>query len=178
MLVEIAIFAAIGVILDKLAIPIGVQGGSLSLVMLPIVLITFRWGLLAGIVNGLIVGLLQAIFGGYILHWVQGLLDYGVAFAIVGLAGIVRKPLLHAIEGKSKGKIALYVSIGVLFGGLLRYATHTVGGVIFFAEYAGNQNVWIYSITYNGLYMVPSIIATMIVGSLLFIAAPKLLKVQ
>lgn len=175
MLVEIAIFAAIGLILDKLAIRIGPQGGSASLDMLPIIIMAFRWGTPAGLATGLIVGLLQMIFGGYILHWAQGLLDYGVAFTLVGLASIVRKPLLNALESMKKLKISLYFAIGVLIGGLLRYFTHIVGGVIFFAEYAGDQNVWIYSTIYNGLYMVPSMIITMIAGILLFIAAPRLI---
>lgn len=178
MLVEIAIFSAIGLILDKLTISIWGQGGSISLVMLPIVLMAFRWGLSAGLTSGLIIGLLQIAFGGYILHWFQGFLDYVVAFTVVGLAALFRKPLIHAADERNKGKIILYVTLGVLVGGVLRFITHTVGGVVFFAEYAGDQNVWVYSTIYNGSYMLPSIIATIIVGALLFIAAPRILKVE
>jgi len=58
----------------------------------------------------------------------------------------------------------------------LRYAAHTIAGSVFFAEYAGDQNAWIYSIIYNGTYMLPATILTAIVGVLLFTAAPQLMK--
>lgn len=178
MLMEIAIFSAIGLILDKLTISIWGQGGSISLVMFPILLMSFRWGMKAGLTTGLIVGLLQIVFGGHIYHWAQGLLDYFVAFTAVGLGGLVRKPVVDSVAAKRVGKIWLYFGIGTIIGGVLRFITHTISGVIFFAEYAGDQNVWIYSIVYNGSYMLPSIIVTIIVGSLLFTLAPKTIKVQ
>lgn len=178
MLVEIAIFAAIGLIFDKLTISFWGQGGSISLVMLPIMIMAFRWGLTAGLTTGLIVGLLQIAFGANIYHWAQGLLDYIVAFTIVGFSAVVRKPLINSATNKQIRKIGVFIAIGALIGGLLRFATHTIAGVIFFAEYAGDQNVWIYSIIYNGSYMLPSTIITIIAGALLFMVAPQLLKVQ
>lgn len=175
MLVEIAVFAGVGIILDKLTISMP-QGGSVSFVMLPIVLMAIRWGLGAGLTTGLLVGLLQMMFGAHIYHWVQALLDYGLAFTVVGLAAVVRKPLLEATREAVKSKMVLYITLGTVIGGLLRYAAHTVAGAVFFAEYAGDQNEWIYSIIYNGTYMIPAIILTAVAASLLFTAAPKLLK--
>ncbi|MDM5335185.1 energy-coupled thiamine transporter ThiT [Ureibacillus composti] len=178
MLVEIAIFAAIGLILDKLTLSLWAQGGSISLVMLPIILMAFRWGLSSGLMTGLLIGVLQMIFGGYILHWAQALLDYVVAFSVVGFAAIVRKQILEAAREVKKTKISVYIVIGTLIGGFLRYLAHTIGGVIFFAEYAGDQNVWIYSIVYNASYMLPATIITAVVGALIFSAAPRLLKTK
>lgn len=175
MLVEIAVFAAIGLVLDKLSFSMP-QGGSVSFVMLPIVLMAIRWGMSAGLATGVLIGVMQMLFGAYILHWAQALLDYGVAFTIVGLAAVVRGPVLQAVKSKQKGKLIGWIVVGVIVGGTGRYAAHTVAGAIFFAEYAGTKNPWIYSIVYNATYMVPAIALTAVAASLLFSAAPRLLK--
>lgn len=175
-LVEIAIFAAIGLVLDKISFSLWPQGGSISLVMLPIIIIAVRWGLSAGVTTGLLIGILQMALGGYILHWAQALLDYVVAFSVVGVAGIFRKQIIEAATNLNKKNITLYIVLGTIVGGLLRYAAHTLAGVVFFAEYAGDQNVWVYSLLYSGSYMIPAIILTAIAGSLIFTAAPRLLK--
>ncbi|UZM99070.1 energy-coupled thiamine transporter ThiT [Lysinibacillus sp. MHQ-1] len=132
MLVEIAIFAAIGLVLDQVSFKVWAQGGSVSLVMVPIMLIAIRWGLVAGLTTGLLVGVMQTMFGAYIVHWLQGLLDYGVAFTVVGLAAIVRRPLLEAASQLNKTKMALYIILGTVFAGFLRYVAHTTAGAVFF----------------------------------------------
>ncbi|CAM5466230.1 Energy-coupled thiamine transporter ThiT OS=Lysinibacillus sphaericus OX=1421 GN=LS41612_03440 PE=4 SV=1 [Lysinibacillus sphaericus] len=68
MLVEIAIFAAVGLVLDQVSFKVWAQGGSVSLVMIPIILMAFRWGLLSGLTTGLLIGVLQTMFGAYIVH--------------------------------------------------------------------------------------------------------------
>lgn len=176
MLVEIAIFAAIGLVLDKISFSLWAQGGSISFVMLPILIISVRWGLIAGLTTGLLIGVLQMLLGAYILHWAQAFLDYVVAFTVVGLAGVFRNQIIDAAQSLNKKKISLYIILGILLGGLLRYAAHSLAGAVFFAEYAGDQNVWIYTLVYNGSYMIPAIILTAIVGIFLFTSAPRLLK--
>lgn len=176
MLIEIAIFAAIGIILDQLTFKLWAQGGSISLVMVPIILMAIRWGLSAGLATGLLIGLLQMMFGAYILHWAQALLDYGAAFTVVGLAAVVRQPLIKAADSLNKTRMIIFIIVGTVLGGLLRYLAHTLAGVVFFAEYAGTQNVWAYSIIYNGTYMLPATILTAIVAALLFTSSPKLLN--
>ena len=176
MLVEIAIFAAVGLVLDQVSFKVWAQGGSVSLVMVPIVLIAFRWGLGAGLTTGLLIGVMQTMFGAYIVHWFQGLLDYGIAFTVVGLAAIVRKPVLDAAANSNKVKMTNYIIIGTVVAGFLRYAAHTTAGAVFFAEYAGDQNAWVYSIIYNGTYMLPATILTAIACVLLFTAAPQLMQ--
>jgi thiamine transporter len=54
------------------------------------------------------------------------------------------------------------IVIALLVGGILRAITHVLSGVIFFAEYAGDQNVWVYSIVYNISYLGPSLTASLI----------------
>ena len=176
LLIEVAIFAGIGLVLDMLSISLWFQGGSISLVMVPIVIMAIRWGLAGGLSTGLLIGILQILAGrAYILYPAQGFLDYFVAFTVVGLVALVRGKVLNANKEKNKGKIVTYIVIGSIFGGLLRLLTHVVAGVIFFSEAAEGQNVWIYSIVYNSGYMIPSIILTAIICSIIFTAAPRLL---
>ena len=130
MLMEIAIFASVGLVLDQISFKIVPQGGSISLVMLPIVLIAIRWGVSAGLTTGLLVGILQMMFGGYILHWVQALLDYVVAFSVVGVAGIVRAPVHKAIEAKNLTKLSLYLVLGTALGETVRVIDGMFKGVI------------------------------------------------
>ena len=176
MLVEIAIFAAIGLVLDQISFKVWAQGGSVSLVMVPIVLIAFRWGLGAGLTTGLLIGVMQTMFGAYIVHWLQGILDYGLAFTVVGLAAVVRKPVLDAATNLNKVKMATYIVLGTVLAGFLRYVAHTSAGAVFFSEYAGDQNAWIYSIIYNGTYMLPATLITAVTCVLLFTAAPQLMQ--
>ncbi|MER1999674.1 MAG: energy-coupled thiamine transporter ThiT [Lysinibacillus sp.] len=177
MLVEIAIFAGLGLVLDKLAFSMP-QGGSVSFAMLPIVLMAIRWGFGAGLTTGLLIGILQMMFGAYVLHWVQALFDYGIAFSIVGLAAIVRHTVLQSAQKQNKKQIVIWIVIGVVVGGFGRYVAHTIAGAVFFAEYAGTQNPWIYSLGYNATYMVPAIILTAIAAALLFTSAPKLIQAK
>ncbi|HWL13587.1 MAG TPA: energy-coupled thiamine transporter ThiT, partial [Ureibacillus sp.] len=128
MLVEIAIFAGIGLVLDQISFKLWPQGGSISFVMLPILIMAVRWGKLSGMATGLIIGLLQMIFFPYIVHWLQGILDYLVAFTVVGLAGIFRRQILQAANEVNKKSIAIYVTLGIIVGGLLRYAAHALAG--------------------------------------------------
>ena len=176
MLVEIAIFAAIGLVLDQISFKVWAQGGSVSLVMVPIVLIAFRWGLGAGLTTGLLIGVIQTMFGAYIVHWLQGILDYGLAFTVVGIAAVVRKPVLDAASNLNKVKMSTYIVLGTVLAGFLRYVAHTSAGAVFFSEYAGDQNAWVYSIIYNGTYMLPATIFTAVACVLLFTAAPQLMQ--
>lgn len=176
MLVEIAIFVAIGLVLDKISFSLWAQGGSISFVMLPILIMAVRWGLVAGLTTGLLIGVLQMALGAYVMHWAQALLDYVIAFSVVGLAGVFRQPILNAAKSLNKKKLSLYIILGIVLGGFLRFAAHTLAGAVFFWEYAGDQNVWLYTISYNSSYMIPAIILTAIVGAFIFTSAPRLLK--
>ncbi|WP_211653614.1 energy-coupled thiamine transporter ThiT [Planococcus alpniumensis] len=179
LMVEIAIFAALGFVLDFIAFRMP-QGGSVSLVMIPIVLMAFRRGIAAGVVTGLLVGLLQIVTGfisvaplsfGFVV--MQVILDYLLAYGVVGLAAMVRGRYLEAVKAKKTGKIIVMVALGVLIGSFLRYVIHVITGILFFGMFA-DGNVFIYSAVYNATYMIPVAIVAAIVCSLLFITAPRL----
>ncbi|CAM3212795.1 energy-coupled thiamine transporter ThiT [Filibacter tadaridae] len=174
-LLEIAILGAISFVLDQIGFKMP-QGGSVTLSMLPIIVMAFRWGIAGGMLTGLVSGLLQLLMGGSVFHPVQAALDYFVAYALVGLAAVT---LAWLLKSKAKGEKKLMVTaivIGTIFGGLLRYVIHFIGGMVFFGQYAGDQPVWLYSLLYNGAYMIPSIILSAIVAVLLLTTAPRLLK--
>ena len=177
LLLEIAILGALSFVLDQLTVFQLPQGGSVTLSMLPIIVMAFRWGLAGGMLTGFISGLLQLITGGKVFHWAQALLDYTLAYTLVGLAAITSIWLIRNVAKKNKGGMAAAIIIGTVIGGLLRYLIHFIGGIVFFGEYAPEgQPAWLYSLLYNGSYMIPSIIICAIVAVLLFTTAPRLLK--
>lgn len=180
---EISILAALALALDYLAqITTGTlypYGGSISIAMVPIMVISFRRGIIAGVTTGLIVGTIQIIWGGHFLQFFQYILDYPVPYAVVGFAGIL-KFLYKKLSN-------VQVVLGAIIAGLLRYLSHYLAGVIFWGAYAPeefklfgktikgfNPNTW--SIFYNGLYMIPTIIISTIVLVALFIYAKQLFE--
>ncbi|MCY8979691.1 energy-coupled thiamine transporter ThiT [Bacillus halotolerans] len=181
-LIEIAIMTAAAVILDIvsgmfLRMP---QGGSVSIMMIPIFLISFRWGVKAGLTTGLLTGLVQIAIGNLFLqHPVQLLLDYIAAFAVVGISGFFASAVRKSALSRAKGKLIVSIICAVFIGSFLRYAAHVISGAVFFGSFAPKGTpVWIYSLTYNATYIFPSFIICAIVLCLLFMTAPRLLKTE
>lgn len=179
LMMEIAIFGALGFVLDFVAFRMP-QGGSVSLVMIPIILMAFRRGVGAGILTGLLVGLLQIVTGfisvtplsfGFVI--LQVLLDYLLAYGVVGLAGLLRGRYQSAVTDGSKGKAATAVVIGVLIASFLRYAVHVITGILFFGMFA-TGNVVLYSAGYNATYMIPVFAVAAAACAALFATAPRL----
>ena len=130
------------------------QGGSITCAsMLPIFLFAYAYGVIPGFVTGLAYGLLQFIQDAYFVHPIQLLLDYPLAFAMLALAGLFRE--------KPWGLYA-----GITLGTIGRMVCAVLSGVIFFAEYAGDMNPWVYSIVYNVTYVVPEAIICMVLASI------------
>jgi thiamine transporter len=178
-LVEIAIFTALAFLLDLVSnfvfSRIWPQGGSVSISMVPVFLMAFRWGIKGGVLTGFLLGLLQFVLGySQIYTPVQGIIDYLVAFSVVGLAGVFASQIKNAVQEQRRGKWITFATIGILIGSLLRFLSHFYTGIVFFGEYApeGQPVAW-YSLIYNGTYMLPSFILCAIVVVLVISAAPK-----
>jgi thiamine transporter len=151
-LVEVALAAALAVVLSMIKVYRLPQGGSLSLEMIPVFYIAVRRGGVLGCMTGLLLGLGQLFFGAYIVYPMQVILDYPLAFTLLGVAGFMRRTPL----------------VGIFVGCTLRYLSHFVSGVLFFAEYAPKgMNVWAYSAIYNAGYMLPETVVTLIVIGLI-----------
>ncbi len=135
------------------------QGGSITPAsMLPIIFFAFVAGPKAGLIAGTTYGFLQFIQEGYAAHWLSILLDYPIAFGCLGLAAFAPK-IIRSLEAR--------FLVGVSLAIFMRFAAHVLSGAIFFAEYAGDQNPWIYSMVYNGTYLGVELLLTLILGIVL-----------
>lgn len=138
------------------------QGGSITFVSaLPLILYSYMFGIKKGVMAGLIYGILQAIQDPYILHPLQFILDYPVAFAMIGLAGIFRfAPFL-------KNKIILQFVFGTILYSILRYACHVVTGIIVFDIYAAEGfNAVAWGFLYN-LFVFADVAIVIVAGTLM-----------
>lgn len=127
-------------------------GGSITLFsMLFVSLIGYFYGAKTGLITGVAYGILQLITGPYIYAPLQVLLDYPLAFGALGLSGF--------FSNKKYGLV-----IGYAVGVIGRYICHVISGYVFFAEYAPeNMNPMIYTLGYNLTYILPELIATVII---------------
>ena len=127
-------------------------GGSITLFsMLFICLIGYVYGTRVGVMTGVAYGLLQLILGPYIYHPLQVILDYPLAFGALGLSGVFAK--------HRKGLLP-----GYILGVAGRYICHVISGYVFFAEYAPEgTNPFVYTLSYNATYIVPEMIATVVI---------------
>lgn len=184
-------------LVSKMIIPEMTFGGQLTIVsMLPVVLISYRHGVKWGLVSGLAYALIEMLIGaktisaafqpGYfsdeamlVNALIMCALDYLVAFTAVGLGGVFRNKI------RNKGVSLMCGSLTALG---CRYAAHVVSGYILFsgwAEWFFTQDgfpAWgqtlvetlssgvlglVYSLVYNGMYMIPEMILTAIAALLI-----------
>ena len=205
-LTESAMLLAVALVLEllsKMFIPEMPFGGQITLVsMLPVVLISYRHGVKWGICSGFAYALLEMAIGtktvmaafqpGYfgdgvliVNALIMCLLDYVVAFTVLGLGGAFRNKIQNSGVALMTGSL---VALGA------RYVTHIASGYILFAGYAewfftqegfpawGASLVetlspellgFVYSVVYNGMYMIPEMIITAVVA-LLLARVPKI----
>ena len=154
MLAEAGIMIALAMILSTIVIYQAPQGGSVTAgSMVPIMIFAIRWGTGPGILVGVAYGILHFIFKPSFFHWAQFILDYILAYGALGLAGIAHS----SVDGLRSNNHMKIILVSVVSIGLRAFA-HVLSGVIFFVEYAGSQNPWIYSIIYNATYLIPEMI--------------------
>lgn len=176
-LVECAMLVAVAVVIDLIPFPKWPQGGSVSLCMIPIVFCSYRNGLAWGLASGFVLSAVQMITGFYlppagdVLSIILCiLLDYLLAFTLLGSAELFRKLC-------GKYRVAGY-AVGTVAAGLIRYLCSFLSGILIWGSYAPEGTpVWIYSLTYNGSYMIPNtIIAAVVIVLLCRFIDPKTLK--
>ena len=138
------------------------QGGSITPAsLLPLMIYSYMFGVRKGVFAGFVYGILQAVQDPWILHPAQFLLDYPVAFAAIGLAGMFRR--VKAFEKLPQVSFAL----GAVVAGVLRFISHVFSGVFAFSEYAGGDNPWLYSLGYNA-FVFADIAIVIVAGVILF----------
>lgn len=139
-------------------------GGSVTPAsMLPLMLFSAAFGVGPGMLAGLVYGLMQYLQGGWWLNVWQFLLDYVLAFTVLGVAGLA----------KGRGDKALYFAIPA--AALLRAVCAVLAGLMWVADTAVSDLVigsWqfssplLYSLVYNGLYLVPDMLICLLVAAL------------
>ena len=180
-LVECALMIAVGTVLAQIKIFEMPYGGSVTLLsMLPFILISYRHGLGWGLLTGFANSLLQMLFGFYappagtVTAFIGVvLLDYVLAFTVLGAACVFAKPFKNRLVG---------IVVGVAAVCCLRFVCSWISGAWLWGSYqdsyewAVGMNVWLYSFIYNGSYMLPELVLTAIGAGALYKAAPKLFK--
>ncbi len=157
---EIAVFVALASALSYIKLFSLPQGGSVTAgSMVPILWLALRRGGKIGVFTAAIYGCVQLVFEPFIFHPAQVLLDYPLAFGMLGVAGFFQnRPF-----------------VGVNLGIAGRFLAHFVSGIVFFASFAGEMHPWVYSAVYNGSYLLPELVISIYIVYLL--QEGKLLKI-
>lgn len=158
--VSLALAAAIEVVF--MFLPSLPQGGRISLSLIPIFILAYKEGPWVGILGGIIFGLINLMLSGFQLYgvWQSLFLDYLFAFGLVGAAGFIFK---MAPDNR------WFFIAGIFVGSFLRFSMHFLSGVLLFGEFAPEGTpAALYSLIYNGSYMLPSALLMMLVGGLFF----------
>jgi len=171
-----AVFIALATVLSFIKVYQLPLGGAITLLsMLPIIFIAkllgIKWGLISAFLYSLIQlgqGIIDGLFGwGLSPLALVGtiLLDYILAFSILGLVGFVKSnnPLI----------IAIYSALVLA----LRFLCHFLSGMIIFDIWCEWDSVWLYSLCYNGSFMLPELVVTSLAIAIIF-ALPSIKKLQ
>lgn len=179
-LIESAIMAALALIIDLLP---SIQLGpwiSMSFAMVPVFIVSFRWGFRYGVVSGLLWGLLQVVTGDVtFLHWFQFLVEYFVAFACVGFAGLFMNVIQRKFREGQKLAGLGFAILAMFIGSVARYLWHYIAGIVFWGSYAPEgQPAWVYSLIVNGSAWLGSFLFCSFVMAFLLSASPRVLTVS
>ena len=166
-LVESALMIAVGTVLSVLKVDsLWAFGGGLTIgSMVPLVLISHRWGIKWGTFTAFVYSLLQLILGVDNIQYATSvgmaiaiiLLDYVIAYTVIGLA---------AMFGSSRPGIigGVVVTLGI------RFLCHFLSGWMIWDALFPNElgmTSAVYSLWYNGSYMLPEILITAVLACIL-----------
>lgn len=166
-LVECALMIAMSTVLSMLKIFELPGGGSITLAsMVPLVLVSYRHGFKWGITTAFAHSLLQMLIkfnapptNSFWAFLAVIALDYILAFTILGTASFFGKPFKNR---------AVSVAVGSVAVTFLRYMCSFLSGILVWYSYAPKGTpVWLYSLTYNGSYMLPEMVITTVVSVIL-----------
>lgn len=124
-------------------------GGEISLESIPILLVGLLFGLKTGIIAGFVYGIIHLISDFYVLHPLQLILDYPLAYSALGLTGLYSK--------------IPNIFLGITLSFMARFFFHYISGIVFFSSYMPhNLNPALYSAIYNLFYLVPEYLIAII----------------
>ena len=168
-LTQSAIFIALATILSFLPVYEMPMGGSVTLAsMLPILFIGLKFGYKWGFATSgsyALIQLLQAIIKGNVFVYcttfmtvvVCALWDYIIPFTILGFSAYARP------KGEKLSIVKVSITFGVLI--LIRFFCHYITGVVIWGQWAPDgMGKYLYSLIYNGQYMLPELIITLVIS--------------
>lgn len=143
-----AMCIAIAFVLSCIKLYHALQGGSTTpAAMLPLIMFALACGPVQGLTVGCAYGLLQLIEEPYVVHPLQLLCDYPLAYGAMALCCLACLiPEKHSY---------FRLPVAVVLGYFARLVMAVISGVVFFAESAGDKNAFVYSVTYNLGYLAP-----------------------
>lgn len=178
-LTECAVMLALSIALSFTVLFKMPMGGRVTILsMLPVCLISIKYGIKAGIPTAFLLAmfnLIQGIIGGDVFVYCEtlgtvifvALFDYLLPFTALGLTGLAKNIKKNSIP------VALCCIFGAMF---LRFACHFATGCTIWGQWADDgMSPYIYSILYNGGYMLPEAVLTCI-GAGVLLAVPQIRK--
>lgn len=160
---SLALFAVLTQI--KVTLPMNIAGGSISLAMAPIIILALLRGFNVGILAGVLAGFIDYLLSPYMFSIPQVILDYPIAFGLLGVAGLLSAGMWRAHKEGKVALVASYAAIGTLFAVFARGVAHFFSGVLFFASNAPEGTpAWLYSLEYQISYLVPAFVGCVIVA--------------
>ena len=169
-LVESAMLIAVGTVLSLIKFDMPMGGGLTLCSMLPLILLSHRYGWKWGMVSAFVYSVLQMVLGldnvryasSFIMAMGIVLLDYIVAYTVIGASGLFDKCIKNP-------RTAVAAGIAVTF--CLRFVCHFITGVWIWDAMWPNEygmTSYLYSFIYNGWYMAGELILTEIVAMLIY----------
>ena len=180
-LANVAIMTGLSIALSFVILYEMPMGGSVTLAcMLPIVLVSLRYGCAWGLGSGFVMSLfqiMQAVMHGNVFPYCETLgtlilcaaLDYIVPFTVIGIAGLFRKLKTEKIP-----ELGAY--LGILFVFVLRFLSHFIVGAAIWGQWAPEgMGKYLYSLLYNGGFLLPELLITLVIAVIL-LRAPSFKK--
>lgn len=165
-LTECGIMIALSTVLSIFNFPVMPYGGSITLAsMLPIIIVSYRYGVLIGSGSALATSAIQMLLGlknfTFFTSWQSivtlAVFDYLLAFTVFGLVGLFR--------GRIKNQ-SVAMAVGALSASVLRYACHVISGATIWAGLSiPTEAALVYSFSYNATYMIPETVVLVLAAA-------------
>ena len=167
-LAECSVMLALSTVLSFIEVWKMPMGGGITLLsMLPVCLIAVKYGPRGALPTAFLYSVIQFAIGfssGNVFvycvtpfTWIMCMLfDYLVPYTVLGFSGIFRKKL---------GDTGIIAGIALMIA--LRFVCHFITGIVIWGQWAEGMSPWLYSLIYNGQYMLPECIFTCIGAGIL-----------
>ena len=175
--IMVALSIALFAVSDLIPWPYAYGGGFSIFAQVPIVIYSYRRGIKNGVAASLVLSVFQLLTGLKNFAWVSGigaylivaLADYIVAFGCLGLGGMFKDKFKNPTAELALGSVVVC---------LIRFVCHYISGVTIWKDYCpADMIVPVYSLVYNGSYMLIETIIT-VIGAVALSKVPAVINVN